>query len=605
MMALRMILPFQINIVEFPLFHPDKAVMTELEGMYSEDKLFLKRETNSAEDMSSKEDGNSKETLNEKEQLELVSNRNVSQMKHAEGIKQIGLMASIKSLLKYTSILPYMWVGGLGIFLLYHLISYLLFYKRLKRWNRPVNNKTNQILSVLLKELKIKKHISIKVNKTVSSPLLIGLYLPRIIIPTEDITDVQMKMIIKHELIHYKHYDLIMKYILCAVNGIHWFNPLVYSMIRSINHDLEVYCDETVLSKQDEDYRRDYGFTILHMITERSRNNNNSFSTSFYGGQRNMKDRFEQIMNIVPRKKGMTLFIVLFCFLLLTGSLVGYKMNTQNKEKLSSTVSDSLLEMDTQAIKSHNVLIVGADGEINNPDSRHGDSIILISIHPDSKEVKIVSFLRDMYVNIPGYKNYKLNEAYRIGGIDLMKRTIEENFKLDINSTIELDYKTFETIIDQLGGINLSLTPQEAEYLNHTNYISNPTYRTLISGEQLLNGNQLLGYARVRHVGNSKGLKGDFGRTDRQRDILIEIFEKCKTVNVSTVLKIFDTIHSYVKIDLDKDELKAYINTILKNDYKINSIQIPLEGTYVPITLDQAFVLDFEMDKNIKALEGE
>ena len=128
--------------------------------------------------------------------------------------------------------------------------------------------------------------------------------------------------------------------------------------------------------------------------------------------------------------------------------------------------------------------------------------------------------MRDMYVEIPGHGHNKLNAAYAFGGVELLYQTIAKNFGIKIDNYCVVDFSTFEKVINKVGGVEISLEEKEAKYLNTTNYISKKKYRNVKVGKQTLNGNQALGYARVRYVVSKKYGDGDFGRTGRQRAVL-------------------------------------------------------------------------------------
>ena len=106
--------------------------------------------------------------------------------------------------------------------------------------------------------------------------------------------------------------------------------------------------------------------------------------------------------------------------------------------------------------------------------------------------------MRDTLVQIPGYRENKLNSAYEKGDVDLLYKTIALNFNIRLDGCILVNFENFEKIIDFMGGLEITLTSSEARYLRNTNYISNPKYRTVVEGTQLMNGNQVLGYSRIR-----------------------------------------------------------------------------------------------------------
>lgn len=154
-----------------------------------------------------------------------------------------------------------------------------------------------------------------------------------------------------------------------------------------------------------------------------------------------------------------------------------------------------------------NILLIGLE-EFNN--AANTDTMIVASINTKDNTLKLLSFMRDLYIDIEGYDKDRLNSAYSKGGIPLLYDTIYSNFGVSLDGYLLVNFEAFEQIVDILGGVNVTLTKAEAEYLNQHNYISNPEYRDVVEGEQLMVGNQVLGYCRIRKV--STGTESnDFG----------------------------------------------------------------------------------------------
>lgn len=226
-----------------------------------------------------------------------------------------------------------------------------------------------------------------------------------------------------------------------------------------------------------------------------------------------------------------------------------------------------------------NILLVGVEtfeGALNT------DTMIIASLDSKNNVIKLTSLMRDLYVEIPGYRNNKLNSAYANGGINLLYNTIATNFGLKMDGYVLVDFNDFEEIIDYLGGIDLELTATEAEYLRTTNYISNPANRDVVAGVQHMNGNQVLGYCRVRKV-PTKTENSDFGRTQRQRIVLEKIFEKLRKKNVIQLGLIMNNIISNIdiKTDITKSEYNSYLQQaayLEKNE--IETLRVPMDDSY-------------------------
>ena len=302
--------------------------------------------------------------------------------------------------------------------------------------------------------------------------------------------------------------------------------------------------------------------------------------------------------------------IILSIFLIIgiaAGSVLGYydarlEASINTGESLSSVdVGDDLLS-DSDVI---NILLVGSDHGAIKGDHGRSDSIMIATINQDTKELKLTSLMRDIYVEIPGHGHNKLNAAYAYGGVELLYQTIAKNFGIKIDKYCVVDFETFEKVIDKVGGIEISLEEKEAEYLNSTNYISKAKYRNVKAGKQILNGNQALGYSRIRHVVSQKYGDGDFGRTGRQRAVLQAALNKVLDQSPTKIADIALDALSDVSTDMDASYLKSLVTKVISlGTTEIDQQRIPLEGTYVQgRAQSNMFVFFINFDANKAALE--
>ncbi len=251
-----------------------------------------------------------------------------------------------------------------------------------------------------------------------------------------------------------------------------------------------------------------------------------------------------------------------------------------------------------------NILLIGYE---NHEGYKYGrsDSMMIASMDKDGGNLKLVSLMRDMYVEIPGYNDNRLNAAYFFGGPQLLMETIELNFGLICDGYAIVDYSGFESIVDYIGGIEISLTAEESEYLNTTNYISNKNYRNTEPGNQLMNGNQVVGYCRIRKVPTSNGLYMDFGRTYRQRTVMDKIFGKFKDSSVSTLYGVMMECFKYVKCseNLEPIASECIQAVVEKQMFKLDTYRIPVSGHYNETKINGAQVIAFDSD-NADILHG-
>lgn len=240
---------------------------------------------------------------------------------------------------------------------------------------------------------------------------------------------------------------------------------------------------------------------------------------------------------------------------------------------------DPQFEEDNSVI---NILLIGVENIYNDSIGR-ADSIMVASLDKDGGPVKLVSFMRDLYVEIPGHGDNKLNAAYTYGQGPLLQQTLEKNFGLKTQGYVVVNFDGFEAIVDALGGIDISLTAEEAEYLNTHDYISDPAQRNVVAGNQHMTGNQVLGYCRVRKVNTNSGGYADYGRTERQRIVLKKIFDKYKTKSFTELYSIMLKCLEYVKVPDGVDIEKTFSDCLL---YVIENKVFDMDEYRVPFEID-------------------
>ena len=248
-----------------------------------------------------------------------------------------------------------------------------------------------------------------------------------------------------------------------------------------------------------------------------------------------------------------------------------------------------------------NILLLGEENMDENVRGR-SDLIMVVSLNNKTKSVKMISFLRDMLVDIDGHNKNKLNSAYAFGGVDLLKDTLEKNFLINIDYYAKVNFDDFEKIIDALGGIDIYITEEESKYLNISNYISNELYRTTVPGINHFNGNQALGFSRVRYVQASDGELYDFGRTYRQRMVMNAIYSKFKEQSFVNMLKVGNSIFSNLDTDINYLDVLSMLS-ILKdlNLEDIETYRIPMDGKFTDDTYENMSVLIYDKS-NIEEL---
>ena len=233
-----------------------------------------------------------------------------------------------------------------------------------------------------------------------------------------------------------------------------------------------------------------------------------------------------------------------------------------------------------------NVLLVGNDYRKENGYSAAGltDTMLIATLDMKHGTLKLTTLMRDMLVEIPDHGSNKLNSANSFGGIELLYKTIAQNFNIQLDGYVEVSFDAFKTIVNDVGGVEIELTESEAAYLNATNYIRPAKYRNVKAGKHTLNGAQALGYCRIRKY--AKGIQpvtptgqiDDYGRTWRQRNAITSIFNKVKKMPMSKWLDIAkDVLKKNVKTDLTNKQIINYIkDVVMMGTTTIHQLQIPV-----------------------------
>lgn len=243
-----------------------------------------------------------------------------------------------------------------------------------------------------------------------------------------------------------------------------------------------------------------------------------------------------------------------------------------------------------------NILLLGQDRRGGTKNSLT-DVMMLCTINKKTNTVTMTSFLRDLYVKIPGhYRNDKMNVAYAVGGFKMINDTLEANFGVKVDGNVEVDFSQFAKIIDMLGGVDIELTKAEAGHLNSEYGYS------LSSGVQRLDGQKALGYARIRYIDS------DFQRTNRQRNVVTAILNSFRNASVTQLTNTMTAVLGMITTDMTDAQIMKYaleFAPMLKN-LNIVSQHIPVEGTYYfggvkdQNIVDCIFIRDY--DANIQLL---
>jgi LCP family protein required for cell wall assembly len=237
----------------------------------------------------------------------------------------------------------------------------------------------------------------------------------------------------------------------------------------------------------------------------------------------------------------------------------------------------SIIEQQDPKNQITNIALFGLDRRTQNADSR-SDAIMIASIDRKHKKIKLSSIMRDTYVSVPGRGKTKITHAYAYGGPQLAIRTLNENFQLNIENYIAVDFFSLEKIIDLLGGVTIDVRKEEIElinfYMEETSRLEKKGFTAVTrEGNQNLNGMQAVAYTRIRYVGN------DQERTERQRKVLSAMFNKIHAAGITRYPALVSTILPYAETSLGKENILSTGAGILTSGIKdVDQMRYPKDG---------------------------
>lgn len=255
-----------------------------------------------------------------------------------------------------------------------------------------------------------------------------------------------------------------------------------------------------------------------------------------------------------------------------------------------------------------NILLIGNDSR-SNDESGRSDAIILVSISSRTNSVHLTSLLRDIYVDIPGHDGNRLNAAYAYGGPELLMETLKENFDIEVNRYMLVNFQAFANLVDAVGGIDLDVTNEEVQYINGylveynqlegrpegTDYLD-----TSLSGNIHLNGPQALAYCRNRYIGS------DFARTERQRKVISAAVKSAPLALSANGSELIDGVLSNITTNLTQTELSGLLlQAPAMMTYEMVQGSIPLEGTYSNANIRGMAVLEVDFEANKEYIRTE
>lgn len=300
------------------------------------------------------------------------------------------------------------------------------------------------------------------------------------------------------------------------------------------------------------------------------------------------------------KKKKILIGIVITICIIISG--IGIYIETSlNKTQKTPLEENKLGIVKKENTEVKSIALFGIDaveGELG-----RSDSIMIISMDDKHKNVKISSLVRDSYVDIDGHGKDKLNHAYAFGGPELAIKTINQNFQLDVDDFVSVNFSTLPKIIDIVGGVEVEVYEDEVENIN--DYIQDNNHRNNTNslgidgpGVQTLNGTQALAYCRIRYTEG-----GDIRRTERQRAVIANLMEKTTELSVTNYPKLINEILPMVETSLTNNEMIKLASKgigMVKNE--IGQKVFPSEELSESEIIDGIYYLTFDKEATAREI---
>ena len=226
-----------------------------------------------------------------------------------------------------TTILFYGYLAGAAAFLLYQGVSYALFRRTVRRWKRDVARADYAaMLSDTVRDLGVSAPEMI-VCEAISTPAVTGLLRPRLLLPHEHYDVQELRYILRHELCHLKRRDMLLKLVLLAANAMHWFNPVVYLMLRQADEDIELACDSAATDGLELPERAAYSRTLLAAVQSSVRAL--PATTCFGGTVERLKRRITNVLG-AQKKRGLGVVALVLALTLAAGCATSWGEGSQN-----------------------------------------------------------------------------------------------------------------------------------------------------------------------------------------------------------------------------------------------------------------------------------
>lgn len=319
-----------------------------------------------------------------------------------EQLNTISYTTNNKNMISSLLIIILIWALVSVGMIVYQAVRHYQFLKMIHRWSNALEDKDIlMLLDDLKEEMGIKKNVSIKTCPMVASPMMIGFFHPTILMPTVNNETDELAFILRHELCHLKRKDLWYKALVLISTAVHWFNPVVYYVAKSIEIQCEISCDEMLMKRTDFHQRKRYGETLIGAVRKGS-NLHTALSTDFYSKEKIIKTRIFRVMDTT--KKSAAFITSCLIFIAVLGSGVVYASNA----KIDESKTMQIINIDVKNIEKGHLAYFEGPFVL-----KAGDKIIY-DITSDNNENLYVDFIKKDSITFGASIRYQWLDGYII-----------------------------------------------------------------------------------------------------------------------------------------------------------------------------------------------
>lgn len=314
-------------------------------------------------------------------------------------------------------------------------------------------------------------------------------------------------------------------------------------------------------------------------------------------------------------KAGRFIFISLIALLILLSAQPGVSYASQGAQAWDAPALPTLFPVppdslgaleDVEEVRSFTLLLIGVDSYFDKISGR-SDSMILCRLDRNEGKIKIVSFMRDLYVRIPGRGNNRLNAAFVFGGQKLLRETLFNQFGVTADAYIAVNFTLMKEMVDQLGGVDITITKAEMTQINYWSRVyyarsrlNSASYVPLNEyGLVHLRGDQALAFSRIRNIDS------DYQRTRRQRDVIAALFTKAAAMSNGELVNLVINNIGRVQTDIALGQALELLPLLTgMRRWEIETLRIPADKCFSSRTISGMAVLVPDLKKNQNVLKS-